>query len=137
MTDPVAVAPPVVQSMEICDVIIHDQLTNKRSLIGIFHNINAHKFPCLHPQLCVYIALSDGRGEYEGLLRLKHLGNDETIAEMAGKFVCPNPLAVVELNFELRPLPLPHSGKYAFQFYVGNALLAKRDFSVSKIEESG
>lgn len=127
---------PVIQSMEICDMIIQDKRTNKRSLIGIFHNIASASFPCLHPQLCVYIAMSDGRGDYSGILKLVHLEKNETIAEMKGKFQCKTPLSVVELNFEMRPLPLPYPGKYSFEFYVDSNQICKRDFTAQKIEPS-
>ena len=37
----------------VCDQIIEDKATSKKSLIGIFNNIASPTFPCRHPQLSV------------------------------------------------------------------------------------
>ena len=39
----------------VCDQIIEDKATSKKSLIGIFNNIASQTFPCRHPALSVFV----------------------------------------------------------------------------------
>ena len=56
---------PDVLAMLVCDQIITDRLTGKQSLIGMFSKVHAVAFPATHPQLCVFVALTDGHGKTE------------------------------------------------------------------------
>ena len=54
----------------VCDLIIEDKLTSKKSLIGIFNQIGAQSFPYRHPQICVFVSLTEGRGQCAARLRI-------------------------------------------------------------------
>ena len=54
----------------VCDQIIEDKATNKKSLIGIFNNIASQTFPCRHPQLSVFVSLTEGHGNYDARMRI-------------------------------------------------------------------
>ena len=49
---------PLVLAIILCDSVIREAQTNKLSLIGTFNGIFANHFPCTHPTLSVYIALT-------------------------------------------------------------------------------
>ena len=53
-------------AMLLCDYLILDAETRNKSLIGIFHRIQALKFPVRHDRMHVFVALTDGHGEYTG-----------------------------------------------------------------------
>jgi len=40
-------------SLMICDQVITETETNKKSLIGVFNSISAGQFPCRHPKICI------------------------------------------------------------------------------------
>ena len=61
---------PDVLAMLICDQIITDRLTGKQSIIGLFSKIHTRGFPATHPQLCVYVVLTEGHGETELTIRI-------------------------------------------------------------------
>ena len=42
----------------------------KQSIIGMFSKIHARRFPAAHPQLCVYVVLTEGHGETEFTIRI-------------------------------------------------------------------
>ena len=67
---------PVVLAMVICDAIYQDPATRKCTILGTFSTINARKFPVVHRQLGVHIALTDGHGKSR--IRLMLVGQDET-----------------------------------------------------------
>ena len=61
---------PDVLSLIVCDQIITDRLTGKQSIIGMFSKIHTRGFPAAHPQLSVYVALTEGHGETELTIRI-------------------------------------------------------------------
>jgi len=72
---------PKINAMLVCDYVITEQGTNKKSLIGVFENINAAQFPCIHHGLSVYIKMTDGQGTYRFRLELVDLKNDKMIGK--------------------------------------------------------
>ena len=118
----------------ICDQIIEDKLTGKKSLIGIFNQIAAAQFPCRHPRVCVFVSLTEGRGTNQVRLRVAHEETGQTIAEVKGKIQFADIHAVAELNFDLQGLTFPQPGLYAIEFYCDDALVLERRFHLLKIQ---
>lgn len=117
----------------VCDQIIEDKLTNKKSLIGIFNNISSATFPCRHPQVCVFVSLTEGQGNYPARLRIVNEETSESVADVNGQIQFPDIHATVELNFNLVGLVFPKPGLYSIEFYCEDALVLERRFHVSKI----
>jgi len=44
---------PLGLALVVCDQIIEDKLTHKKSLIGIFNQIATPSFPCRHARMAV------------------------------------------------------------------------------------
>ena len=64
------IPPPDVLALLICDQIITDRATGKQSLIGLFSKIHSAGFPATHPQLSVFVVLTEGRGQTELTIRI-------------------------------------------------------------------
>ena len=124
---------PALLSINICDQVIREEGTHKLSLIGLFTNIKARKFPCTHPCLHVYIAVTGGRGKQAGELRFINDEMDKRLIALKGDVEFPNPLAVVEMNFLISNLRLDKPGPYRFEFWLENKLIGQRHFSVKHI----
>jgi hypothetical protein len=124
---------PTGLAIVVCDQIIEDKFTGKKSLIGIFNNIGTQKFPCRHPQVCVFVSLTEGRGECAARLRIVHDETNKVVAEVDGKIVFPEIHTVVELNFNLVGLSFPEPGMYSIEFYCDDALILERRFNVTEI----
>jgi len=125
---------PIGLAIVICDQIIEDKLTNKKSLIGIFNQIATQSFPCRHPQVSVFVALTDGRGQCAARLRIVHDESDRVVAEVNGNIQFPDAHTVVELNFGLVGLVFPDPGVYAIEFYCDDALVLERRFHVIHVK---
>jgi len=119
---------PEVLAMILCDQVIRDQITGKMSVIGSFSEIKAAEFPATHKNMAVYVALTEGEGDYEGCLRFSFAETDEVLLSIAGKMHLRQPLDVAELHFFIAALPLPRAGKYRFDFVCDDALLKSRWF---------
>ena len=122
---------PFVLSINICDSIIRDEITKKVSLIGLFSIINSNVFPCAHPSMHVYIALTNGHGKYNTEIRFSHLEDGEPIAGMTGELDFKNPLQVLELNICWQNLRFNKSGEYIVQVLCEGEVVGERKFRVS------
>lgn len=122
---------PFVLSINICDSIIRDEVTKKVSLIGLFSIINSNVFPCIHPLMHVYIALTNGHGKYNTEIRFSHLEDGEPIAGMIGELDFKNPLQIIELNICWQQLRFNKSGDYIVQVLCEGAVVGERKFRVA------
>ena len=125
---------PVGVAIVICDLIIEDKLTSKKSLIGIFNQIGTQNFPYRHPQICVFVSVTEGRGQCAARLRIIHDESDHVVAEVNGSIEFPDVNAVFELNFNLVGLVFPEPGTYSIEFYCDDALVLERRFNVIHIK---
>lgn len=122
---------PILLAINICDQIIRDEATKKISLIGLFNTIKADTFPIRHSLLHVYVAITNGQGEYEGELRFVNLSNRQLVAKALGKIGFYNPLEVYEFNFAFQNLEFSSEGKYAVEFLCDGELVGgAREFIV-------
>ncbi|MBU1084438.1 MAG: hypothetical protein ABIG55_04070 [Candidatus Omnitrophota bacterium] len=129
-------AKPIVNAMLICDKVITEAHTNKKSLIGIFGNINAYKFPCVHNFLSVYIKFTDANGEYDFHLELVDLEDYSIVgrSDIPKKIAVNDPLATHDLVFNLASLKFTHPGKYEFRIFANDEVFGQKTFLVNKAE---
>jgi len=119
----------------VCDQIIEDKLTHKKSLIGIFNQIATGKFPCQHGRLAVFVSLTEGRGVSAARLRIAHEESGHVVAEVNGQIQFPDIHAVLELNFDMVGLVFPQAGMYSIEFYCDDALVLERRFHVVQLKQ--
>jgi len=121
---------PKVLAFIICDTVVEDKLTNKKSLIGLFSSVNAARFPCTLPVINVFVSLTGGHGEYQcSLSCMKDDGSNE-ILKLSGPIKFENPLAIVETNFTITGASFPDAGIYRFEFSCNNIPVISRKFQV-------
>ncbi len=127
---------PLPLAMVICDTVIEDKKTGKKSLIGMFNNINVGKIPCVHPNFNVFISLTEGQGDYIGKLGCVYIDEDKPIAELKGPIKFVNPHQIIEFNFEFSGLRLPKYGNYRFEFFCNEQLVISRKFKLSPAKKN-
>jgi len=124
-------AVPKVNAFLICDAIIQEAGTNKKSLIGVFHNIHSPSFPCTHFSMSIYANVSDAQGEYAFDLKLVDL---QTLAQIGRATLPPvnitDRLRPAELCISLRGITFPQAGKYEYQLYGNGDLVAAKVLEV-------
>lgn len=125
---------PIPLAMILCDTMIEDRLTGKKSLIGIFNNIAARKIPCQHANLNVFCILTEGIGQYRGCLRCTSLTDGKSILNISGPINFPNRLATAEFNFELKNVVFPLAGQYVFELLCDDQPVISRKFNVAQLK---
>jgi uncharacterized protein DUF6941 len=114
---------PSVVAMLVCDQVIAEQGTNKKSLIGVFEIFNAFGFPVFIPRIAIYVKLADAFGKYQFKLRLVRLKNEQLVAEINVEAEVKDSAHYTELMLNMGNLPFPEAGKYEFQLYAGDVYL--------------
>lgn len=128
---------PKINAMLICDSVIIEAGTNKKSLIGIFENINVFKFPCVHHFLAVYVKITKAKGSYRFRLELVDLKRDVIIGkkEIPQPININNPLDTHEFIFNLSGLKFESAGKYEFRIFANDEIFGQKTFLVRKTPE--
>lgn len=126
---------PVVKAFLICDQIIQDAQTGKKSLIGVFHELRAERFPAVHPLLWIYANLTDAHGRYAFQIRLVDVERGEVLGRGEPPSLdIPGPLQTTELSAQLRNVALPRPGTYEFQLISNEQMLATKAVRVTALK---
>jgi hypothetical protein len=125
------IAKPSVQALLVCDQIIEDSLTKKKSLIGIFTHLQAVAFPFQHQQMGLYFCLTDAEGAYTFDIDLTYL-NDEHLIFRATlpNIVIDDRLQISDFGINIPSLIFPAPGRYEFRLRMEGHLIAQKDFHV-------
>jgi hypothetical protein len=116
--------PPVVKSFLMADSVIHDRITGKWSIIGVFDRVMAQRYPTWHSPLAFYIKFADAEGVYRVKVELRD-GDDRRVGLIEGiQLEVKIPGHNVDIGFPAPPLWLERPGKYQFQLYANDEFLA-------------
>jgi hypothetical protein len=118
----------------ICDDI-RQELGGKVSIMGLFENIFAQKFPAVHPRMAVVTEWGDGKGDYEVRTRLLSPDRSSVLRETSSKIKLPNVNAKhrdvsVHLNLEFKK-----AGTYWIENYLGDELVSSMPLNVVQVKE--
>ena len=114
---------PELLAFLLCDDVIHDSVTGKRSIIGTFSTVYLEKVPGVYHRFAMYVALTEGRGLDYGRSLVEHVievgrpgtaGKDVTIEAIPSEWepeVPPVLRSTVELPHKAGDVPLSY---YAF-----------------------
>ncbi len=129
---------PDILSLMVCDQIITDRVTGKQSLIGMFSTIHATGFPVTHPQLCVHVSMTDGRGRTPVTICV--VDTDEArppIVRGQGIVDFKNPRAIANLSLQFHGLVFPQPGEYRVQILSGGTLLREARLQLIQARRRG
>lgn len=109
---------PFCLALILCDAIQVDQSTGKATILGTFSSLAAKSYPSVHPQLSIFLELTDGRGETDLVLKLCRVTADsidgEEVLRFEGAVNFKDPRAVQRLTFGIANLVFPLAGEYRF-----------------------
>jgi len=125
---------PSVVAMLVCDHVITEVGTNKKSLIGVFENFFSTQFPAVLARISVYVKLADAFGKYQFKLRLVRLKDESLVAEIGIDAEVKDSSHYSELALNMGNLPLPAPGKYEFQLYANDVYLHRITMQASLVQ---
>lgn len=125
---------PTVSFTIICDDV-RQEMGGKISLMGLFENIYATKFPAIHPRLAVVTEWSEGKGEFELKTRLLAPDRNAVLRETLSK------MKLHDVNFRHRDVSLHlniefrEPGTYWIENLIDNELIYSMPLKVVQVKE--
>ena len=122
---------PSLKAILVCDSVLQEIGTAKKSIIGIFDQILAGSFPCSHPQMGIYFSVIDAEGSYFFRMESVRLSTNEIIAKgEIGPILVKNRFQIVDGAIMLQGLTFPAPGKYEFRLYANDAFLDSKELTL-------
>lgn len=122
---------PTVQAFLVCDQVIEDSLTKKKSLIGIFTHLQTAVFPFQHQQMGLYFCLTDAEGLYHFDIELIYLNSEQLICRATlPNIEISDRLQISDFGINIPLLIFPAPGRYEFRLRMDGHLIAQKDFNV-------
>jgi hypothetical protein len=123
---------PVVRYMLLCDDWMLDPLNSRRvTIIGLISNIHGlgqPPYPLLYKELCVFLTLTEGRGQGEGQIVCVFEDTGQKIFETAKRPIQfgADPLEVIGVPFRVRDCSFPFPGLFSVQFWYDGVRIEER-----------
>ena len=124
---------PSVTALLVCDMVIEDKATNKKSLIGAFTDIWAQSFPCLQQKMGIYFCLTDAEGQYDMVIRLVKSDSESKLVEAGFSVTIGDRLAISDYALNLPIVQFAEPGRYEVQLFANKEFLGRKEFRVSKV----
>lgn len=122
---------PTLLAFLVCDSVIHDAQTKKKTLVGIFSQLISDQVPT-GANVGLYGKLAEGSGQYKLMIRLVHLKDEKLVMEASFDANWAVPDQPLELGINLRGLSIPDFGQYEFQLFANDVYLGRAVFRVDK-----
>ena len=127
---------PVLMAMLLCDMVITDPDTGKKTLVGIFDRLSTLQFPTKRT-MAVYAKLTDAQGKYIFRLQFIDIDRDQVLGEVQSE--------PIEISSRLEPfqfaLPITvgaeHPGLYEFRLYANDTYIGRVPFWAAQITSEG
>jgi len=125
---------PSVHFSIVCDDI-RQELGGKVSLMGLFENIYAAQFPAFHPRMAIITEWTEGKGEFEVMMRISSPDKKTVLRETVSKMGLGNPSirhrdVSVHLNIEFRT-----PGTYWIEHYLDGEMVYSMPLNIVQVKE--
>ncbi len=117
-------------ALVLCDVIIEDKITGKKSLIGLFDRIHSRNFPCVHASMALFVSMTSGQGNYDCEVICRHVDEKNFAFKMKGRITMKDPTQVVDIIFRLNGVRFPIPGIYWIHFLVDGIPIMMRPLAL-------
>ncbi len=129
MSEPAeASIPPITETLLLCDQVITDETTKKKTLVGVFDRIWVSKFPAKHAPAALYIRLFDAQGDCDIRVEYVKVDEDKVLGQVTGTLQSSKRHTTVELGIPLPPIDIPTPGMYEFRLYLNGRYAHKVRF---------
>lgn len=124
---------PVVKAFLLADSVLQDRATGKWTVVGIFDRLLAAAFPCVHPNLAIYVKLADAQGRYRVRLEFRD-SEDRLVTSLEGiELEVPDRLKTFDFGLPTSGLRLEKPGRYQFQLCLNGEYAAAVSLDVLPI----
>jgi hypothetical protein len=128
--------PPNVRHMLLCDDVRPDpENPGKLNVLGLVSSIRSTAeppFPLRHPQLCLYLQVTEGRGKGNVRIVVREADSEVVVSATPPRELtfAGSPLSVAAMLFRVQDCVFPRPGLYWVQFCFGEQVLAQEPLLV-------
>lgn len=126
---------PTLKSIIICDQIIDDVVTRKKTLVGIFERIFAPQFPMQHGAMGIFFQLTGATGDFDFSMELADLHEDRVlgVAELP-RARMENAAVISSFALVFQGLRFDHPGTYEFRLWCNKELIGQLPLNVIQVQ---
>jgi hypothetical protein len=127
--------PPIPVAILLCDQVITEKETGKKSIIGVFDRIWARTFPVTHKSAAIYIRIADAEGSYDMRIQYVKVDTQEVLDEATGRLEVQLSERYGEADFAvpLSAIMIPEPGYYEFRLFLNGQFFQKVRFQAVQI----
>jgi hypothetical protein len=127
---------PKVLAFLICEDVIVDTGTKRKTIVNVTDQINAVTYPALCPKLHLFAQVTAGHGTKQIEMKLVFASTNEQVSGVGanGQVSFLDPLQVIDLIVPIVNLILPREGEYRFQFFSAGTLLVEQRLTAKTIK---
>ena len=135
-----AIMPPIpsVLAILLCDTVLIDALTGKKSLVGVFEALTFPQLPVSFGGFFLFARITDAEGNYNFRVNLVRLDSDTTLATipMISQTIQER-LSVGDLILQVPPLQFDKLGGYEFQLFANDIYIGRTTVTVRQSAPGG
>jgi hypothetical protein len=127
---------PFLLALLICDYVIIEAVSNKKSAIGIFDNLWAEAIP-VQQRIGILARLTDMEGQYALSIKVVRIEGDSEHLIVKGEFapvIVVDRLHKIDLALNLPSVQFPAFGAYEIQLFANDIFLGRASLNVQKME---
>ena len=121
---------PIGLSLILCDTTIEDVRTKKKSLIGLFTQISADKFPYTHPKMDVLVTLTGCCGPVPCTITCSEDGAEKPLVSINFMVNAKSPRDVADVVLSIQSMRFPTPGLYIFRVLADGVPFMMRPINV-------
>jgi hypothetical protein len=119
---------PTPVTIAVCDHVHLDQLTKRKTLLGVYPHVAADAFPCTLPQVWLDVPFTGAQGILTLLVRV--LDGETVLFEAGGQATCGDPGSAYELTTPVSGLSFSAPGVYLIEALADGVAFARRELRV-------
>jgi hypothetical protein len=117
---------PSLISLLLCDQVIVDVRTGKKTIVGLFESINLIEIPSKFGGFTLFVRLADTEGCYVFRVNVVDLSQDKTLATITTSEASPPGNArYVDLLLTVPPVPFERPATHEIQFFANDVYLGR------------
>ena len=116
---------PVPVAFLLCDQIIVEAGSGKKTIVGVFDRVGVRQFPATHSPAWLYIRVIDCEGEYEHRIEYVQVATQKILARANGTATSKNRHVYAEFVLPCPPLQLPEPGEYEFRLWLNEKFISR------------
>ena len=129
---------PFAVALLLCDDVIVDERSKKKTLVGVFDQVLAHQFPVEHRPLTIYARLKDAEGQYHLRVEYVQVSTDRVLGRGdLGTMTIPSRLFITELVLTPPTIRIPEAGAYEFRIWANDRYIGRIAFEARQIPPEG